>query len=246
MAEEEVPFFKLMRQRTRNIHDVSDALVNLKLGLTLSDDTVWSEGILTFANIFLFLESALSRHQMTQFGGLDVKGLRRTEGLQKDLEAFYGKEWEEKLNSMKNTPAVQNYIAHLEQVEEEDPNILCAYVYHLYMGLLSGGQILSAKKKISRKQVCEGEELFKIEKPLSVYLLKKSIRDAMQSISEQLSGDAKERILQESVKVFELNNTLIHSVKGVNEAFSKLVQKVIIVSVFILLISYIIAQYYVS
>ena len=87
--EKTVPFVKQMRLRTRNIHDKSDALVNLKLGLTLSDDTVWSEGILTFTNIFLFLEKALSRNQDSLLGDLDIDGMRRTEAFVTDLKSFY-------------------------------------------------------------------------------------------------------------------------------------------------------------
>ena len=33
-----------MRAATRNIHNTSDALVNAKLGATMSDDNVWAEG----------------------------------------------------------------------------------------------------------------------------------------------------------------------------------------------------------
>ena len=145
-AESNVPFVKLMRQRTRNIHDRSDALVNLKLGLTLSDETVWSEGILTFTNVFIFLENALTRNQDSLLGDLDVEGLRRTEAFHNDLKALYGNDWEQKLHSMKETPAVKQYITHLEEIEDKNPYLLSAYIYHLYMGLLSGGQILSAKK----------------------------------------------------------------------------------------------------
>jgi hypothetical protein len=31
------------------------------------------------------------------------------------------------------------------KIEEDNPYLLIAYVYHLYMGLFSGGQILGAK-----------------------------------------------------------------------------------------------------
>jgi hypothetical protein len=33
-----------MREATRTIHNRSDALVNAKLGFTLTDDAVWAEG----------------------------------------------------------------------------------------------------------------------------------------------------------------------------------------------------------
>jgi len=37
-------FSQKMRAATRNIHNKSDALVNAKLGVTMSDDNVWAEG----------------------------------------------------------------------------------------------------------------------------------------------------------------------------------------------------------
>ena len=44
--------------------------------------------------------------------------------------------------------ALVKYIDHLKHIAEEDePLLLVAYIYHLYMGLLSGGQILSKKRQ---------------------------------------------------------------------------------------------------
>ena len=82
-----IPFTKRMRKATAKIHNVSDALVNMvsrstylvqffsdfspftyffkhflfqkKLGLTLSDDTVWKQGILTFSCVFKHLEQVM-------------------------------------------------------------------------------------------------------------------------------------------------------------------------------------------
>jgi heme oxygenase len=244
-AETSIPFVKLMRQRTRNIHDRSDALVNLKLGLTLSDETVWSEGILTFSNIFIFLENALTRNQDSLLGDLDIDGLRRTEAFHNDLKTLYGNDWEQKLHSMKETPAVKQYITHLEQIEDQNPYLLSAYIYHMYMGLLSGGQILSAKKKISRQaKDSEGERIFKVDKPDSVSSLKKKIREAMERMSEHLDEETKETILVEGIKVFQLNNTLIHSVKGVDKAFWMLTKKLLVIALFLVLVSYLIAKWY--
>lgn len=44
MAGGGTDFTKAMRARSRGIHDTSDALVNAKLGITMSDDSVWAEG----------------------------------------------------------------------------------------------------------------------------------------------------------------------------------------------------------
>ena len=36
-------------------------------------------------------------------------------------------------------------IVEFRKVEDENPYLLIAYIYHLYMGLFSGGQVLRAK-----------------------------------------------------------------------------------------------------
>ena len=44
MAETKKLFTQELREATKSIHDISDQLVNAKLGLTMSDDRVWAEG----------------------------------------------------------------------------------------------------------------------------------------------------------------------------------------------------------
>ena len=40
-----------LRESTKEIHDTSDKLVNLKLGVAMSDDKVWANGLLVFAKL---------------------------------------------------------------------------------------------------------------------------------------------------------------------------------------------------
>ena len=76
---------------------------------------------------------------------LDIEGLRRSQALEKDLDHFFGPSWRTKVNP----EAVNKYIEHLQKIADEDePLLLIAYIYHLYMGLLSGGQILAKKRQI--------------------------------------------------------------------------------------------------
>jgi len=102
-------FTKQMRKATREIHDISDALVNAKLGIgkifsytfvcvdlyltfclfkAMSDDAVWAEGLKCFYEIFKYLEEALDRLGHTLLGDLDIEGMRRTKAFEQDLE-FY-------------------------------------------------------------------------------------------------------------------------------------------------------------
>ena len=132
------PFCQELRHATRSIHAVSDQLVNLKLGVALSDNRVWAEGVSVFYHVFRFLEEALERKGDSLLGELRADELMdRTAAFEKDLHFYRGAEWREE--SLR--PSVSEYLEHLRRVEEEDPYLLVAYVYHLYMGLLSGGQV---------------------------------------------------------------------------------------------------------
>lgn len=51
----------------------------------------------------------------------------------------------------------------------------------------------------------------------SIYQMKKELVAALNSVASQLSEEKRKLILQESRTVFELNNTLVRSVKGVTQ-----------------------------
>ena len=180
-------------------------------------------------------------------GDLDLEGLRRTEAFYKDLETFYGPAvWKEKLNEMRQTDPVKNYILHLENIENENPYLLSAYIYHLYMGLLSGGQILSAKRRLTRqtgKENSEGEQIFRLKEPHTVGSLKKQMRETMEAMAQHFDNQTQEEVLDEGIKVFELNNTLVNSVKGVDEALWRLIMWFLIGACIVVLLSYLLGKW---
>ena len=62
MAEEEGPSFcRKMRDATKDVHDTSDKMVNLKLGVACSDNIVWANGLLVFSKLFFYLEQCLDK-----------------------------------------------------------------------------------------------------------------------------------------------------------------------------------------
>lgn len=214
-STEEVPFTKQMRNVTREIHNVSDALINAKLGIAMSEDRVWAEGLLIFYEIFKYLEEALDRLSHTLISDLDIPGMRRKEAFEKDLAFYLGSNWKD---GYKPRESVCQYLKHLEKIEQENPYYLMSYIYHLYMGLLSGGQILRRKKVLlqkfsfSRKDSVEGMAVTEID--TSVSRLKREMTEAMNRIAEELDEETKQRLLDESKMVFILNNSIVHSVEG--------------------------------
>ena len=51
--------------------------------------------------------------------------------------------------------------------------------------------------------------------------LKKKLRAAANALGQELDPDLQERIIQEGVNVFKLNNSIIYTIEGVDEIFYK-------------------------
>lgn len=215
MAASDVPFTKQMRVATREIHNISDNLINAKLGIAMMSDRVWAEGLLIFYEVFQYLEEALDRHNHSLIGDIDIPGMRRKDLIKKDLDFYLGKDWQKDYYPRES---VQKYLRHLEKIEAENPYLLLAFIYHMYMGVLSGGQILRRKKvlmnklKFSRKDAMEGMAVTEID--TNVYRVKKEITEAMNKIAGELDEETRQRIIEESKMVFVLNNNAVHSIEG--------------------------------
>ena len=193
---------------------------------------------LFFYKIFClqFLEDALRSHSDSLIGDLLIEHMERTEAFQADLAFFYGGNWTENYTVR---PEVQNYLDHLRDLEQENPYLLIPYIYHLYMGLFSGGQILQAKRKYlsltgNTGQARSGEAVTTYSQE-TIASLKRKLRQAVNDLADNLDEETKAAILIESVKVFELNNTVIKSVKGINQVLLRRLFKFFIAAMLLLL-----------
>lgn len=242
-------FTRQMRAATKESHDISDALVNAKmvlgkerftpshlqgmpnftLILALNDNRVWADGLLIFYEVFAYLERNVPPEILPE-------DYHRKEAFEKDLAHFLGPDW---TNDYSPRKAVQDYIDHLEELKKENPELLIAYVYHLYMGLLSGAQILQKKRSIaqrlnplsSKNNKTIGAEATHFENHTASDL-KKRMRELVNERAKGYSEETKKRVIEESLKVFELNNKIISTVRGVNQVAFK---KVMIAGLFCLL-----------
>lgn len=226
MSQDEELFTIRMRKATRKIHNVSDALVNAKFAISLTDEKVWGGGLFVFYHIFAFLEDANKRLNLLQFNKLFVNNiLYRKQTFEDDLTHYLGENWQNLPKSL----ALENYLEHLQNLEKENPRLLMAYVYHLYLGLLSGGQILAKKRNVLGKN--DPHKATYVDKVtdfsgVDISQLKKDFRQAMNEIAKTMSEDEKEAFIEESNQVFLMNNLIVNSVDGQNQVLLDLVFKV--------------------
>lgn len=182
----------------------------------MSDNSVWAEGLLVFYEIFRFLEEAMVRLKGTPVGEYKFDELMRTEAFQKDLEFYLGEDWTKDYSPRES---VTKYLIHLQELEKKTPILLVAYIYHLYMGLLSGGQLLNQKRRLMKKFIPFGKEEVGGNAVTSfgdqkVANIKKKIVDTTNSIALVLDYKAKELLINESKMVFTLNNAMIKTIHG--------------------------------
>lgn len=175
-----------------------------------------------FYEIFKFLEENVSQ----QILPLEY---HRIEQFKKDIQYYKGNDWQK---TYKVRDSVQKYLDHLYEINDKNPLLLIAYVYHLYMGLLSGGQILSKKRKIANKfkrhfseqrdddDIEPGSHLTSFPNK-SVFNLKNKLRSTIDEFTQNFDEKLRQELIKESKKVFELNNTIINSVEGVGAQLRK-------------------------
>ena len=223
----------------------------------LNNDGVWADGLLVFYEVFKFLEENVSQqilptdfHRSSEFekGKKWEKFNMRSDFnwhryFVADLKFFKGDDWEK---TYKVRPSVQKYLSHLNEVNEKNPLLLIAYVYHLYMGLLSGGQILSKKRKLSNKFFGEHVESDEIEPGTfltsypdkSILQLKNQMRHNIDEFTKDFDENLRQELIEESKKVFELNNEIIKSVEGVGAQLKRNALKISGISVLVILSFY--------
>jgi len=252
----DMTFTRELRKATKDVHKLSDVLVNSKFALALSNDGVWYDALLAFYEIYKYFEENLPEDLLP-------KELHRTKAFEKDLAYFYGEDWKE---TYEPRDSVKKYLAHLEEVNEKNKFLLFAYAYQMYMALMSGGQLLQKKRMIARKLWIGGkkaEEEVAAEQaaidaaiagdlenrpmpsqvticpdgcnatyfPEKITIIKEKLRNVLNkhygAFDEQMRAD----FIEESRNVFIYNGEVVRSVKGVNNAN---LRKLAVVLVFVI------------
>ncbi|XP_060945613.1 heme oxygenase 2 [Limanda limanda] len=128
--------------------------------------------------------------------------LSRHEALARDLEYFYGPEWQSQVSC---SPATQHYVDRIHQVGQEDPVLLVSHAYTRYMGDLSGGQVLKkvAQRALKLPTTGEGLEFYQFDAIHSAKAFKQLYRSRMNEL--ELDMETKKRLVEEAVKAFNFN-----------------------------------------
>ena len=143
-----------MRRASKDIHDTSDRLVNMKLGLVLTSPGLYGEALALFYPIFAKIEDIIELQKgHKQIGKIYplLELMRRAPGFRKDMEYYLTSDRRAELDQMVQrgeNSVMEDFLQHLDRISKEDPVLILAYIYHEYAGILAGGQII---KRIVQK-----------------------------------------------------------------------------------------------
>ena len=143
-------------------------------------------------------------------GPVGFPELNRRESLEQDLAYYFGEGWR---NSVKATPAAQEYVARIHHIAQESPELLVGHHYTRYIGDLSGGQILKA---IAQKAMNLGEHdglrFYAFDAIPDEKGFKANYRATLDALPiDQATAD---RIVAEANHAFHLNMTMFQELEG--------------------------------
>ena len=136
--------------------------------------------------------------------------LNRRETLEQDLSFYFGADWR---SSVRPTPAAAEYVARLQQVAAESPELLVGHHYTRYIGDLSGGQIL---KNIAQKAMNLGDHdglrFYEFDRIPDEKGFKTQYRATLDALPiDQAMAD---RIVEEANHAFHLNMKMFQELEG--------------------------------
>lgn len=131
--------------------------------------------------VYSELEAALENNKNHPCVGiLYFPELNRKANLEKDLEFYYGSDWQ---NQIASSAAAQNYIFRIHEVAEKEPELLIGHAYTRYMGDLSGGQMLQKVVQSTLNLVgYQGTSFYNFEQIPDKKAFKNKYREALDKV----------------------------------------------------------------
>ena len=135
--------------------------------------------------------------------------LFRKESLEKDLEYYYGSEWEQKISQ---TKSCKKYVDRIKEISETNPNLLISHHYTRYIGDLSGGQILKGIAQTALGVDDSGLNFYIFNNIPDAKQFKNNYRNTLDSID--FTQYEINEIIDEANNAFKLNMEVFNEIEG--------------------------------
>ncbi len=138
------------------------------------------------------------------------ESLERKEGIERDLEYYYGSEWRDKQIP---SEACNKYCARINEVAEENPYLLVAHHYTRYIGDLSGGKILKEiTARVLKPPAGKGLDFYEFPSIPDAKLFKQNYRAVLDNLGTTTPQE--NALIAEANYAFQLNMFMFDEIQG--------------------------------
>lgn len=128
-SSEKMTFCDEMRKRTKNVHDESDKIINMRLLAALTDTKLYALVLRDFYEVYRVIEDCLNDNRDNQYihriWKIVQASLRRQEAFKQDL-SYYGFN-----ESQPCSAAAEEYVNRIYEVSKNEPELLIGYYFIL-------------------------------------------------------------------------------------------------------------------
>lgn len=213
---------------TKSIHDTMDKLVSMKFVLAMKDYKLYRQGLQSFYHVFVAIERNIPVVMNSKYGYIYKEvwdeRIARKLALEKDLFFYYN-------NDKFLTPIHKTQIEfqqHIDQIAQEKPHLLLAYLHVMYLALFAGGKVMkkSLQKNIGffpKKQGLTNEDIlnegmnffnFDVENDEDLKLSYKENYEL--ATRNNLTEEEKLEIIEESKYIFSKNFDCVNELEKYN------------------------------
>ena len=141
---------------------------------------------------------------------IGFKELNRKDQLEQDLAFYFGEDWN---NLVKASIPAESYVARINKIAKDQPELLIGHHYSRYMGDLSGGQLL---KKITQKAMNlsndEGLKFYVFDDIDDEKAFKVKYRETLDRLP--ISAEMATLIIEEANAAFKYNMDIFNELEG--------------------------------
>ena len=163
-----------------------------------------------FYYVYDTMEQRIRESEDPMVQAVRSESLERKEGIERDLEYYYGADWKEKQIP---SDACNKYCHRINEVAEENPFLLVAHHYTRYIGDLSGGKILKEiTARVLKPPAGKGLDFYEFPSIPDAKLFKQNYRAVLDNLGTDSSQE--NALITEANYAFRLNMYMFDEIQG--------------------------------
>jgi len=179
----------------------------------ISTRSAFSQLVASLYFVYKAQEEAFDASLDINVQAMDYSELRRLGSLEEDMEYYFGADWRQ---NVKPSPATREYVARIQKISKEQPELLIAHQYTRYLGDLFGGQMMGGMARSTLKlDKGKGTRFYEFDSIPAGAATKNFIEAWYARLNSlELSEAQQQEIVDEGNLVFALNIKLFNELEG--------------------------------